>query len=123
MTATLPNPAEHSRNRVLVAIGGNALYHKNSGASLDTKQVDAICERLVTVVKAGFFPVITFGNGPQVGNLYDMAETSPRMAHLRVPLDTCVSWTQGELGYGLALALTNHLQAAGLPQSVVGLNT
>jgi carbamate kinase len=109
--------------RVLVAIGGNALYDKSQGNNLHDPFVKTICAKLVEVVRAGYQPVITFGNGPQVGNLYDMAETSVRLFPEPVTLDTCVSWTQGEIGYRLARELQSQLSSAGFERTVVAVNT
>ncbi len=108
---------------VLIAIGGNALYDKKSGNNLCPKMVEAVCQRIVQVFQSGYLPVVTFGNGPQVGNLLDMAETSARLFETPVTLDTCVSWTQGEIGYWLARELTRQLQAAQCPRTVMAVNT
>jgi carbamate kinase len=105
---------------LLIAVGGNALYDKSTGNNLSTQHLDTVCRHIVGAVALGFQPVVTFGNGPQVGNLLDMAETSARMFKDPVTLNTCVSWTQGEIGYRLQLALMNHLQQAGLMDKVKG---
>lgn len=108
---------------VLIAIGGNALYDKNSGDNLSPGQVSAVCERIAEACLAGYQPVITFGNGPQVGNLLDMAETSVRLFETPVTLDACVAWTQGEIGYRLTLELTRQLAARNLHTPVMAVNT
>ena len=109
---------------LLIAVGGNALYDKATGNNLDQQQLDVVCHRITEAVKLGFLPIVTFGNGPQVGNLLDMAETSARMFKDPVTLDTCVAWTQGEIGYRLQQTLHNHMAQAGLPpRTVVAINT
>jgi len=108
---------------VLIAIGGNALYDKKSGNNLCPDMVREVCTRIVEVFQSGYLPVITFGNGPQVGNLLDMAETSARLFQSPVTLDTCVSWTQGEIGYSLTRELTKQLQEKGFDKPVMALNT
>lgn len=108
---------------VLIAIGGNALYDKQSGDNLSAAMVTAVCRRIVSVYQKGYLPVITFGNGPQVGNLLDMAETSARLFENAVTLDTCVSWTQGEIGYRLSRELRRQLLAQGLEPPVMAVNT
>ncbi|HEY9744978.1 MAG TPA: hypothetical protein V6C99_02035, partial [Oculatellaceae cyanobacterium] len=75
---------------VLIAVGGNALYDKQSGDNLSSERVAEVCSRIVEVYRQGYLPVITFGNGPQVGNLLDMAETSARLFTTPVTLDVCV---------------------------------
>lgn len=108
---------------VLIAIGGNALYDKQLGNNLSSLMVEAVCRRIVEVYQSGYLPVVTFGNGPQVGNLLDMAETSARLFETPVTLDTCVSWTQGEIGYWLARELTRQLHQQGLLTTVMAVNT
>jgi carbamate kinase len=109
---------------LLIAVGGNALYDKATGNNLDLQQLHVVCRRIVGAIKLGFLPIITFGNGPQVGNLLDMAETSARMFKDPVTLDTCVSWTQGEIGYRLQQTLHNHMVQAGLPaRTLIAVNT
>jgi carbamate kinase len=109
--------------RVLIAIGGNAIFDKSGGNNVHMPMIHAVCERIVEVIQQGFLPVLTFGNGPQVGNLYDMAETSARLFKEPITLDTCVSWTQGEIGYAISRELQNHLLAAGIQKPVVAVNT
>lgn len=109
--------------RVLIAIGGNALYDKKGGNNLYLPHVETVCRKIVEVVQQGFLPVITFGNGPQVGNLLDMAETSARMFEQPITLDSCVAWTQGEIGYCLSRVLTNLLHEANLSYPIVAVNT
>jgi carbamate kinase len=108
---------------VLIAVGGNALYDKSSGNNLDSAQVQAVCERIAQAVQQGYLPVVTFGNGPQVGNLLDMAETSARMFKAPITLDTCVAWTQGEIGYRLQQALHNALTRLGIHRPIIAVNT
>ncbi len=108
---------------VLIAIGGNALYDKKSGNNLCPNMVTQVCQKIVQVYHQGYLPVITFGNGPQVGNLLDMAETSARLFDTPVTLDTCVSWTQGEIGYWLTRELTRQLLEAGIEKPVMAVNT
>ena len=108
---------------VLIAIGGNALYDKKAGNNLSPDMVREVCTRVVEVYKSGYLPVVTFGNGPQVGNLLDMAETSARLFETPITLDTCVSWTQGEIGYWLARELTRQLHLQGQQQTVIAVNT
>lgn len=108
---------------VLIAIGGNALYDRQSGENLSVERLTEVCSRIVTVCQQGYLPLITFGNGPQVGNLLDMAETSVRTFGTSVTLDACVSWTQGEIGYRLSRELTRQFTVLGLERPVIALNT
>lgn len=110
---------------VLIAVGGNALYDKATGGNLSAKMIEAVCARILEILKLGYLPVVTFGNGPQVGNLLDMTETSAKRmtSNQSIPLDVCVSWTQGEIGYALSLELNRQLKRQGLQQCVMAVNT
>ncbi len=109
--------------RVLIAIGGNALYDKDQGNNLELHLLREVCFHIAHVVKRGYLPIITFGNGPQVGNLLAMAEKSADLFPSPIPLDTCVSWTQGEIGYWLANEIYTQLINIGLDYHVVAINT
>ncbi|MEB3207129.1 MAG: carbamate kinase [Vampirovibrionales bacterium] len=115
--------------RILMAIGGNALYNKQTGDNLSTDAIQAVCKHIVAVIHQGYLPVITFGNGPQVGSLLDMAETAitgvsagPR-GRTPITLDRCVAWTQGEIGYAISQTLQQLLARERLPFSVIAVNT
>lgn len=109
--------------KVLIAIGGNALYDKEKGSTIDWEMAQQVCRHIIDVIKMGYQPVITFGNGPQVGNLLDMVETYVRAASDPIGLDDCVSWTQGGIGYGLALELNRQFEAEGIKNTVIAVNT
>lgn len=113
----------NTRQTVLVAVGGNALYDKAAGNNISTAMAKTVCQHIVWIYQQGYLPIITFGNGPQVGNLLDMAETSARHLGSPVSLDECVSWTQGEIGYALSFELTRQVLAAGLSCPIVAINT
>lgn len=113
----------HQRQSVLIAIGGNALYDKKSGDNVSEAMVEEVCKHIVAAYRQGYLPVITFGNGPQVGNLLDMAETSAKLFETPIPLDTCVAWTQGEIGYAISMALSRQLRASDINVPVVAVNT
>lgn len=118
----LPHPA--TAQRVLIAIGGNALHEAGSNQTVSQQHLTTICQKLVSIIQQGYRPLITFGNGPQVGMLYDMAETAPKMLETHTPLDVCVSWTQGEIGYRLLSTLNQHLHQAGITDlCVMAVNT
>ncbi len=108
---------------VLVAVGGNALFDAKGGNNIDPASLDTICQELVKVVQLGYQPIITFGNGPQVGNLLEMAEKHNLPPKWPISLDTCVAWTQAEIGYFLTKALHNHLRAAGFQKNLIEVNT
>lgn len=108
---------------VLIAIGGNALFDLENGNNVDPHKINSVCADLVKVVSSGYQPVITFGNGPQVGNLLEMSERYTLPPRWPIPLDVCVAWTQAELGYFLTKELQNQLHRLGVDVPIIGVNT
>jgi carbamate kinase len=84
--------------------------------------MDAACEHLVPVFRAGYRAVLTHGNGPVVGNiLFRMALTSKSLVPM--PMDVCVAHSQGGIGYMLQQSLANVLARHGLRASVSSIVT
>ncbi|MHC4662122.1 MAG: carbamate kinase [Planctomycetota bacterium] len=106
--------AKPKRNKkkplTLVALGGNVLIKLGQRGVIGEKETNAleIVQHLVRMVKSGFNLVITHGNGPQVGNMLIRTEAA-RKDVPPMPLDICVAWTQGSMGYLLQNALLNEL--------------
>ncbi|MDD5419773.1 MAG: carbamate kinase [Methanomicrobiaceae archaeon] len=102
-------------DRVLVALGGNAiLRHRDTGTAEEQfENVRAACRHLVAMIGDGCSIAITHGNGPQVGDILlknELAkETLPPM-----PLDVCGAESQGMIGYMLQLSMRRELALAGL---------
>lgn len=109
---------------IVVAFGGNALYPPSIRGTAQ-EQLDIMataCEGLVPVFRAGYRAVITHGNGPVVGNiLYRMARTSRELKPM--PMDVCVSHSQGGMGYMLQQSLANVLHRHGMPLGVSSIVT
>ena len=82
------------------------------------KTLDGIMELIVR----GYLPVITHGNGPQVGNLFLMVEATRDFVP-SVPLGLCVADTQGQMGYMIQQSLQNRLIREGYPFQVTSLVT
>lgn len=104
---------------IVVAFGGNAVYPPNIRGTAE-EQLDIMaqaCEGLVPIFRAGYRAVITHGNGPVVGNiLFRMARTSQELEPM--PMDVCVSHSQGGMGYMLQQSLANVLHRHGMAMSV-----
>ena len=100
---------------LLIAIGGNALFDATDGNNINPTQIGAVCDEIIQVIDQGYLPVITFGNGPQVGNLLEMSEQYTLPPKWPIPLDVCVAWTQAEIGYELTKQLSNRLAQRKLP--------
>jgi len=104
---------------IVVAFGGNAVYPPTiKGLAEEQLEImDAACELLVPVFRAGYRAVLTHGNGPVVGNiLFRMALTSKHLVPM--PMDVCVAHSQGGIGYMLQQSLANVLARHGIRASV-----
>jgi carbamate kinase len=110
--------------RIVVALGGNAILRSKQLDSY-ADQFDNIrrtCRQIVQLIAEGYQPILTHGNGPQVGNLLIQNEAASSLVPA-VPLDVCGAETQGQIGYMIQQALKNEMRALGLSQPVVSLVT
>ncbi len=105
--------------RVVVALGGNAAYPPTiKGTAEEQLELMAgVCKHFVSIIRAGYKLILTHGNGPVVGNiLYRMAQTAREIPPM--PMDVCVSHSQGGLGYMLQQSLSNVLHDEGVSATV-----
>ncbi|HEX9165719.1 MAG TPA: carbamate kinase [Gemmatimonadales bacterium] len=109
---------------VLVAIGGNALIRADQAGTADEQFANAMetAAGVVQLIRHGHRVVLTHGNGPQIGAMLIRSEASADRAY-RMPYDTCVAATQGEVGYVLQYAMWQQLQKASLRVPVVSMVT
>src|SRR5438477_576917 len=90
-----------------------------------TAQFDNVrrtCGQIVELIAEGYRPVLSHGNGPQVGNLLIQNEAAARLVP-SVPLDVCGAETQGQIGYMIQQALSNELRRLGRTQPVASVVT
>lgn len=106
-------------NRIVLALGGNALQEKGE-ASADAQQRRAIetARQLVPLVEKGYQIVIIHGNGPQVGDILLHEEALNTSEVPTLPLDSCVAMSQGSIGYWLQQAIGNELRLKNISTSV-----
>src|SRR5689334_11389053 len=96
------------RERVVVALGGNALLRRGEPAEAEVQRRNIVAAAAALAAAAAEHDlVITHGNGPQVGLLALEAEAYHDVTPY--PLDVLVAETQGMIGYLLAQALQNEL--------------
>lgn len=109
---------------IVLAFGGNAITKAKEKGTRDEQwhNIESTCGHVVELVKQGHRIVITHGNGPQVGNLLLKNEMSKEVVP-PMPLDVCVSNTQGSLGYAIAQTLGNSLNRERLNIPIVSLVT
>ena len=108
--------------RIVVALGGNASYppHIKGTAEEQIAIITQLCEHLARIIEAGWDLVLTHGNGPVVGNiLFRMAKTAKELPPM--PMDVCVSHSQGGMGYMFQQSLGNVLTRHGITKPVVAL--
>ena len=89
-------------SRIVVALGGNALGN-NSKEQIEI--VKNTAKHLVDLVQMGNEVIITHGNGPQVGMIFNaMANVDPTTTEDDMPFAECGAMSQGYIGYHLQQA-------------------
>ena len=90
-------------SRIVVALGGNALGN-NSKEQIEI--VKNTAKNLVDLVQMGNELIITHGNGPQVGMIFNaMANVDPTTTEDDMPFAECGAMSQGYIGYHLQQAM------------------
>ena len=111
---------------VVVALGGNALLRSNQKGTY-TEQIENVtdtCEALMSFIKNGDGLIIGHGNGPQVGNVMLQHEAGAKMFEVQpMPMDFCVSETQGSIGYMIETGFRKVLSQHGYKNNIVTLVT
>lgn len=96
---------------IVVALGGNALGN-NATEQLENAKIAA--KSITDLVEAGHNIVIAHGNGPQVGIIKKLMDTSD----FGMPLAECTAMSQGYIGYHLTQCLKNELNARKINKEV-----
>jgi carbamate kinase len=110
----------------VVAFGGNALLRSGQKGTYkeQIENVKNTCESIIHLIEQGYNLIIGHGNGPQVGNVMLQHEITSRVTDvLAMPLDFCVSETQGSIGYLIEQGLRNTLQEQNIDRNVIGIIT
>ncbi len=108
--------------KAVVALGGNAISPPGQEDTIANqfRQTRNSLDAIVNLYKQGIIPVITHGNGPQVGNAALRTEqVSDSVPYL--PLGINVADTQGGMGYMIEQSLINRLRAEKIDAHVVTL--
>ena len=104
-------------SRIVVALGGNALGNSPK-EQLDIVKVTA--KSLVDLVEMGNELIITHGNGPQVGMIYNaMAAVDPTTTEDDMPFPECGAMSQGYIGYHLQQAMEREFKNRNMRRKVV----
>ena len=110
--------------RIVIALGGNALQSKDSGATAEAQLevVKKTCEHIAEISERGYEMAIVHGNGPQVGRIVLASETAKDVVP-PMPFDVCGAMSQGYIGYHIQQALKYALNARNRNYPVVSLTT
>ncbi|MCF8364909.1 MAG: carbamate kinase [Bacteroidales bacterium] len=111
----------------VVALGGNALLRGDQKGTIDEQELNAYetSERLLVLIKEKQYNlVVTHGNGPQVGNLLLNNSAGNKLFGLpEMPLDICVAYSQGFIGYVIEQQLRNVLLHNDLDRDILTIIT
>jgi len=101
------------KRKIVVALGGNAIQTGDASAEAQKRALEETAMYLADMIDSGAELIITHGNGPQVGNLMIQQKEADSPKTPAMPLETCVSMTQGMIGYWLQNALDRALHTKG----------
>lgn len=110
-------------NRIVISLGASSIFNEDLTAAGQQTVILETVKKLVPLIKYGNQLIITHGNGPQVGNLLRQQKAGESEQTPAMPLDACVSMTQGSIGYWLQNAFTNELRYNHLNTKVVSIIT
>jgi len=110
----------------VVALGGNALLQSNQSGTIDEQEANAYAtaECLVKLLQRDYNIVITHGNGPQVGNIMLANTAGNKLYGLpEMPMDICVAYSQGFIGYIIEQQMKNVLEACDMDRDIITIAT
>lgn len=109
----------------VLAFGGNALLRGDQKGTIEEQEKNAYdtSESLLTLLDK-YNLVLTHGNGPQVGNILLSDIAGNKLYGLpNMPLDICVAYSQGFIGYVLEQQLRNVLKKHELDRDIITIIT
>ncbi|MEI6574730.1 MAG: carbamate kinase [Bacteroidota bacterium] len=110
----------------VVALGGNALLEAGQKGTIGEQEKNAYqtAEHLLTLINRNYNLVVTHGNGPQVGNLLLSDQAGQQVYGLPpMPLDICVAYSQGYIGYMVEQQLRNVMEAHDMDRDIIAIIT
>lgn len=101
-----------TKEKVVIALGGNALQSKESEPSAEAQLelVKETCGHIAEILSAGYEIALVHGNGPQVGRIVLAGEAAKDVVP-PMPFDVCGAMSQGYIGYHLQQALGDTLRS------------
>jgi len=109
---------------IVIALGGNAIARPREEGNIAQQfaHTRETAEHIAALVQAGYLPVLTHGNGPQVGNVMRRVEIAAGEIY-PIPLHVCVADTQAGMGYMIGECLENALAQRGIARRVTTIIT
>jgi len=103
---------------LVIALGGNAITRPGEPGTIPQQfaHTAETLEHLEPLFRSDTRIVITHGNGPQIGNILIRVEEGERRVP-RLPLDTCVSDSQGGMGYMIQRIAFEQFRRYHLPRT------
>ncbi|MCL2672054.1 MAG: carbamate kinase [Clostridiales bacterium] len=105
--------------KVVIALGGNALQEGSGPATADAQLavVERTSEYIADILATGYTVILAHGNGPQVGRIVLQNEGA---AHITpaMPFDVCGAMSQGMIGYHMQQGLRKVLRQRGIDTPV-----
>src|SRR5690242_20227831 len=104
---------------LVIALGGNAITRPGEPGTIPQQfeHTAETLDHLKAVFRGSHGLIITHGNGPQIGNILIRVEEGERRVP-RLPLDTCVSDSQGGMGYMIQRLACEMFRREGIRRSV-----
>lgn len=111
-------------DRVVIALGGNALLRRGAEETYDEmmRAARSAAEKIVDIASDGWQVVVTHGNGPQVGRILIQQEAAADQV-APMPLDVCGALTQGQIGYLLQITIGDVFFERGMETPVATILT
>jgi carbamate kinase len=109
---------------IVIALGGNAISRPGEEGNIAQQFAHTAesVEPIAELIEAGWHPVITHGNGPQIGNILRRVELAMGEVY-PLPLHVCVADSQAGMGYMISECLTNALRRRGLSRTAATIIT
>jgi carbamate kinase len=109
------------QSAILIALGGNAITREGEEGTVEQqfRNTEQTMREIVRGIRGRYQRVVlTHGNGPQVGNIVLRSELASSYIY-PLPLDTCVSDSEGGMGYMFQQVLYNILHRQQMAERVV----
>jgi carbamate kinase len=109
---------------LVIALGGNAITRPGEPGTIPEQfaHTTETLGHLLPLFRGDARIVITHGNGPQIGNILIRVEEGERRVP-RLPLDTCVSDSQGGMGYMIQRVACELFRREGIARSAATIIT